>query len=100
MRFPAGLRLGVDDAGEGHAVGVVDDQRDVVGLGQPAQLADFLFGQHIAGGVGGPGDADGANGLVDLDGVKVDVVFEDPVTQELDLRPVGGEDVSSMPASS
>ena len=53
--------VGEDDAGEGRAVGVVDDQRDAVLLREVGQAGDFVVGEDVAGGIGRAGDADGGD---------------------------------------
>jgi len=49
---PIQRHVAVNDVGERHSVGVVDNQRNAVFLRQSVQPRHFAVGQHVAGRVG------------------------------------------------
>ena len=61
--------------------------------GQGMEAVNLAVGQHVAGGVGRPRDADSADVVGDAQGVEVDAVLEQAAVEVLDLWPVGDEDV-------
>lgn len=78
---PDWLNVIEDDVGEGSAVGVVDDEGDVVVFGKRGELVDLGISEDVASGIGGTGDADGGGVGGDLEVVEVDVVFEGVVIE-------------------
>lgn len=54
VRVPQRRGVAEDDAGERHAVGVVDHQRNITLLRQQVELHQLFVGDHVAGRVGRP----------------------------------------------
>ena len=92
---PDGCPVGVDGAGEGHAVGLVEDEGDAVGGGDFAEGGELGWGDDVAGGVGGAGEAEGGDvgGESGAEAVEVDAVFEGVVGEFFDGAGDGDEGV-------
>lgn len=98
VRLPEGSGVVVeDDAGKWQAVSVVEDEWDVVLLGEVGEVGDFVVGEHIAGGVGRARGADGCGIGRDLQAVEVDFVFELVLADFLDDRRAGAKDRAIHP---
>ena len=82
---PIQRHVAVNDVGERHSVGVVDNQRNAVFLHQSVQLRHFAVGQHVAGRVGRTRTANRADFACFEFGqafqrVKVHAVFKKPAS--------------------
>ena len=91
VRVPQRRGVAEDDAGERHAVGVVDHQRNVALLRQQVELHQLFVGDHVAGRVGRPRNADHADVVADGEVFEINVIFELAVRQQLDVR-FGGDE--------
>ena len=95
VRLPERRGVGEDDAGEGRAIGVVDDERDVVLLGDGGEAGDFLVGEDVAGGIGRARGADRGDVGGDFELVEIDAVFELVRAGFFDQRGDGAEQVAA-----
>ena len=89
--IPERLGLAEDDAGEGHTIGVVEQQRDPLVAGDLIQVLYLFIGQHVACGVGGARDADHSDVVAYLQTLEIHMVFELAVGQLLYGGLVGDE---------
>ena len=78
---PVRPRRGKHDAGNRQSVSAVDDQWYIPVAGNLVQVGELLIGEHVAGGIGGAGHAEGADALARGQPGKVHVVLEQVVSQ-------------------
>ena len=87
--IPDGAGLGKDDIRKRRAIGVINDQGDVIGPGQFDQPGQLGIGQHIAGRIGGPGHAH-CGGVIRHGQIgKIHMIFEEMIVQPFNQRAVG-----------
>lgn len=93
--IPDGCPVGEDGTGEGHAVGLIENEGNAVGGDDFAEGGEFGWGDDVAGGVGGAGEADGGDvgGECGAEAIEVDSVFEGVVRQFFDGTGDGDEGV-------
>lgn len=92
---PDGCPVGVDGAGEGHAVGLIENEGDAVGGGDFPKGGEFGGGDDVTRWVGGAGEAEGGDvgGEGGAEAVEVDAVLEGVVGEFFDGARDGDEGV-------
>jgi hypothetical protein len=89
--LPFRLEAVVDDAGEGMAVGVVDDERDAVRVASAWRLSNSFCVRTLPVGFVGQRNAHGGDVWRDAQAVEIDVVFDLMRRGFDDARQAGGE---------
>ncbi len=76
VRVPQRACFAEDDAREGHAIGVINHQRNAVLVRQHIQLHQLFVSDHVPGWVGRTRDADHPRLFTNMQVLKIDVIFE------------------------
>ncbi len=82
-----------DDVRKGSPIGVIDNQGNIVLLGQIRQMPDFVVGQDVAGRVGGTRDTEGRHLLGNDQVIEINPVLELVVAGNLDPRFRGSKEI-------